>query len=62
MMCNTVELQIDDIETEEDDLAFLDSIGEVDNVKCEECGRVFDLFDEDQAEEYHYGHDCEIGE
>jgi hypothetical protein len=29
------------------------------HVKCEECGKVFDLLDEDQAEEYHYGHDCE---
>ncbi len=29
------------------------------DVKCEECGKVFDLLDEDQAEEYHYGHDCE---
>ncbi len=29
------------------------------NVKCKECGKVFDLLDENQAEEYHYGHDCE---
>ncbi len=29
------------------------------DVKCEECGKVFDLLDENQAEEYHYGHDCE---
>jgi DNA-directed RNA polymerase subunit RPC12/RpoP len=27
--------------------------------KCVECGRVFDLIDEDQASEYYYGHDCE---
>ena len=26
---------------------------------CEECGRVFDLLDEEQAEELMYGHDCE---
>jgi hypothetical protein len=28
---------------------------------CEECGRVFDLFDEDQSHEWYYGHDCEKG-
>lgn len=27
--------------------------------KCPECERVFDLWDEAQAEEYYYGHDCE---
>ena len=27
--------------------------------KCTECGRVFDLFDEDDANEWYYGHDCE---
>ena len=27
--------------------------------ECEECGRVFDLLDEDDAGEYYYGHDCE---
>lgn len=27
--------------------------------QCEECGRVFDLTDEDEANEYAYGHDCE---
>ena len=26
---------------------------------CEECGRIFDLLDEDDAAEYAYGHDCE---
>jgi hypothetical protein len=29
------------------------------NAKCAECGRVFDLTDEEQAEEWAYGHDCE---
>lgn len=29
---------------------------------CEECERVFDLFDEDQANEWYYGHDCEPNE
>lgn len=27
--------------------------------KCVECGRVFDLLNEDDANEYYYGHDCE---
>lgn len=27
--------------------------------KCVECGRVFDLTDETDAEEWAYGHDCE---
>jgi hypothetical protein len=27
--------------------------------KCGECSRVFDLMDEEQAEEFYYGHDCE---
>jgi hypothetical protein len=27
--------------------------------KCQECGRVFDLMDEDDAGEWFYGHDCE---
>ena len=27
--------------------------------KCPECGRVFDLLDEDDANEWAYGHDCE---
>ena len=26
---------------------------------CVECGRIFDLRDETEAEEYYYGHDCE---
>lgn len=28
--------------------------------KCVECERVFDLFDENDAEEWYYGHDCEV--
>lgn len=28
-------------------------------IRCEECHEVFDMLDEEQAEEYHYGHDCE---
>ena len=27
---------------------------------CNECGRVFDLSDETDAAEWHYGHDCEV--
>jgi hypothetical protein len=26
---------------------------------CDECGREFDLTDEEQASEYYFGHDCE---
>jgi hypothetical protein len=26
---------------------------------CEECERVFDLMDEEEASEFYYGHDCE---
>lgn len=28
-------------------------------VQCIECNRIFDLLDEDDAQEWHYGHDCE---
>lgn len=28
--------------------------------KCIECGRVFDMFDPIDAEEWAYGHDCEV--
>ena len=27
--------------------------------QCVECDRVFDLLDENDAEEWYYGHDCE---
>lgn len=30
-----------------------------DKAECPECNRVFDLFDEDDANDWHYGHDCE---
>ena len=30
-------------------------------VACVECNRVFDLWDEDDAGEWFYGHDCEVG-
>ena len=26
---------------------------------CQECGRVFDLMDDIDADEWYYGHDCE---
>jgi hypothetical protein len=29
---------------------------------CIECGRKFDMFDEEQANEWHAGHDCEVEE
>lgn len=28
-------------------------------VKCPECGEVFDLMTDEDAEEWYYGHDCE---
>lgn len=28
-------------------------------MQCPECDRLFDLLDEDQANEWEYGHDCE---
>lgn len=28
-------------------------------VQCEECNRIFDLLDENDANEWGYGHDCE---
>ena len=28
--------------------------------KCVECNRVFDLSDEFDAEEFYFGHDCEV--
>lgn len=31
-------------------------------VRCPECGRVFDLTNEDDAAEWYYGHDCEEAE
>jgi hypothetical protein len=33
----------------------------MDNIErvCVECGRKFDLMDEEQSSEWHYGHDCE---
>jgi hypothetical protein len=29
--------------------------------KCGECGQVFDLTIEEEAQEFYYGHDCEEG-
>ena len=31
-------------------------------IQCPECDRLFDLLDEDQANEWGYGHDCEPNE
>jgi hypothetical protein len=28
--------------------------------RCVECFRVFDLYDETDAQEWFYGHDCEV--
>ena len=32
----------------------------VTNVRCHECNRVFDLLNDTDAQEYYYGHDCEV--
>lgn len=32
------------------------------NKTCVECGRKFDLYNETDAEEWEYGHDCEVFE
>ena len=32
-----------------------------DQALCFECGRLFDLTDETDADEWAYGHDCEGG-
>ncbi len=29
-------------------------------IRCPECDRVFDLLDEVDANEWYYGHDCEV--
>lgn len=32
------------------------------NPECPECGRRFDLSDDNDTDEFYYGHDCEGGE
>ena len=32
----------------------------VTNTRCYECNRVFDLLNDIDAQEYYYGHDCEV--
>ena len=32
----------------------------VTNVRCHECNRVFALLNDTDAQEYYYGHDCEV--
>ena len=29
-------------------------------IKCAECGRVFDMFNDAEMEEWEFGHDCEV--
>lgn len=36
-----------------------DSVKIQTRARCAECGRVFDLLDDDDANEYYNGHDCE---
>jgi hypothetical protein len=30
--------------------------------ECDECGSEFNLLDQEQANNYAFGHDCEVGE
>lgn len=41
---------------------FMRIVLEQSNQICIECGRKFDMFDEEQASEWHAGHDCEVEE
>lgn len=43
-------------------MALIDDIARVPKAmrrKCDECGRIFNLLDEDDSNEWMYGHDCE---
>ena len=41
------------------DAILLRVIEMLENARCVECNRVWDLNDEDDANDYYYGHDCE---
>ena len=41
-------------------MRFMDIVLAQSVAKCIECERVFDLLDEDDANEWFYGHDCEV--
>jgi hypothetical protein len=43
-----------------DTIMRLDLVSVTSKVTCAECGRLFDLTDEEQASEWYYGHDCEV--
>ena len=30
--------------------------------ECDECGKEFNLLDEEQVNEYAFGHDCEVND
>jgi tRNA(Ile)-lysidine synthase TilS/MesJ len=38
---------------------FINDLVDQQILQCFECGRKFDLMDEEQSSEWHYGHDCE---
>lgn len=38
------------------------TMNELRKAKCQECRRVFDLTEEEDAIEFYYGHDCEESE
>ena len=37
---------------------FINDLVDQQILQCFECGRKFDLMDEEQSSEWHYGHDC----
>lgn len=32
----------------------------INKTQCIDCGRIFDLMNEEEANEWYYGHDCEV--
>lgn len=41
------------------EISFQDIVNQQSKAQCSECLRLFDLFDEEEASEFYYGHDCE---
>jgi hypothetical protein len=43
----------------DDDVVFHNLLARLSGAACSECGRVFDLSDENDVDDWYYGHDCE---
>lgn len=41
-------------------LGSVEELNQKQQVQCPECGRIFNLLDDDDAAEWYYGHDCEV--